>query len=201
MFAGGAVVTPALLSFPQEPITMGDSLRDQLLKAGLATEKQAKQAKKHQHSERVAGAKGKPPSPDEGKAAAAAAAAQKAERDRQLNKQRQEAEERKAIAAQVRQLVEAHRQPRGSDDVPYNFTHHNLIKRIYVSEEVHKRIASGALVIVRCAGKYELVPADVADKIRQRDAAAVVVHNEPQPAAVDADDPYAKFTVPDDLMW
>ncbi|MFA7097728.1 MAG: DUF2058 family protein [Gammaproteobacteria bacterium] len=52
-------------------------------------------------------------------------------------------------------------------------------------------------------GRYDIVPKDVADKIRQRDAAYVVERQgqgqEPQPP--DANDPYADYQVPDDLMW
>lgn len=178
---------------------MGNSLRDQLLKAGLVSEKQAKQAKKQQYNEQRAGGDVHAQKTREEKTAAAAT--QKAERDRLLNQQRKEAEERKAIAAQIRQLIEAHREPRGSDDIAYHFTHKNAIKRLYVSADVHQRITRGALAIVTLHGKYELVAREVAAKIRQRDAAAVVLQNESDTAGVDGDDPYAKYKVPDDLMW
>lgn len=178
---------------------MGNSLRDQLLNAGLVSEKQVKQAKKHQHSQRVSAGKGK--EVGEAKTAAAAAAAEKAERDRALNKQRQDAEARKAVAAQIRQIIEAHRVPSGGDDVAYNFTHNNVIKRIYVSVDVHKRIAAGTLVIVDAAGKFELVTPEAAEKIRLRDPSTVVVQNQPEPTHGAGDDPYAQFKVPDDLMW
>jgi len=182
---------------------MSNSLRDQLLKTGLISERQVKQAKKQQHSERVAASKGQATKPDEGKVkvAAAAAAAQKAERDRALNKQRQDAEARKAAAAQIRQIIEAHRVPPGGDDVAYNFTHNNVIKRIYVATDVHKRITAGTLVIVEAGGRFDLVALDAAEKIRQRDPAAIVVQNRAEPADDAADDPYAQFKVPDDLMW
>lgn len=180
---------------------MGDSLRDQFLKAGLVNKKQVKQANKQQHSERVATSKGQEPKLNAPKAVAAAAAAQKVERDRELNKQRQDAEARKAIAAQIRQIIEAHRQPWGGDDVAYNFTHNDVIKRIHVSAEVHKRLAAGTLVIVASSGKYELVTCDVAEKIRQRDPAAIVAQHRPETPGDPADDPYASFKVPDDLMW
>lgn len=180
---------------------MGNSLRDQFLKAGLVNEKQVKQAKKQQHSERVAASKGQGARVDDDKAAAATAAAQKAERDRTLNKQRQEAEARKAVVAQIRQIIDAHRVPKGGDDLAYNFTHDNLVKRIYVSDDVHKRITAGTLIIVELGGKYDVVACDVAEKIRQRDPASIIVQNRPEPTGNTADDPYAEFKIPDDLMW
>jgi uncharacterized protein YaiL (DUF2058 family) len=42
----------------------------------------------------------------------------------------------------------------------------------------------------------------VAEKIRQRDVAAVVLLNtRAAEAAADPDDPYAAYQIPDDLMW
>ena len=46
----------------------------------------------------------------------------------------------------------------------------------------------------------ELVPRVIADKIAERDASLVVRVNKPV-TAVDEDDPYAAFKIPDDLMW
>jgi len=59
---------------------------------------------------------------------------------------------------------------------------------------------AGRLVIVCLGGTTELVPRVIADKIAERDASLVVRVNKTS-AAIDADDPYAAFQVPDDLMW
>ena len=48
---------------------------------------------------------------------------------------------------------------------------------------------------------YELVPTVVAEKIRQREESAVLLLNERGNNAVDEDDPYKDFPIPDDLMW
>ena len=43
------------------------------------------------------------------------------------------------------------------------------------------------------------MPTTVAEKIRQRDEAAVVLLNDRN--VQDEDDPYADYPIPDDLMW
>lgn len=48
---------------------------------------------------------------------------EKAERDRQLNLERQQAAEKKAIQAQIRQLVETNRLDRSRGETSYQFVH------------------------------------------------------------------------------
>ena len=101
---------------------MRNTLQDQLLKAGLVDEKTIKQAKKEQHAAQQKVAKNKRHvEADEVKLAAQKALADKAEHDRLLNQQRHEQATQRAIAAQIRQLIESHRQSRGDGNVAYNF--------------------------------------------------------------------------------
>jgi uncharacterized protein YaiL (DUF2058 family) len=55
-------------------------------------------------------------------------------------------------------------------------------------------------VIVCLGGATELVPRIIADKIAERDASLVVRVNKSSDEN-DADDAYAAFQIPDDLMW
>jgi uncharacterized protein YaiL (DUF2058 family) len=71
---------------------------------------------------------------------------------------------------------------------------------MYVSAAVQAHLMAGRLVIVCQGGAAELVPRIIADKIAERDAALVVRVNKAS-TEVDADDPYAAFQIPDDLMW
>lgn len=183
---------------------MRNALQDQLLKAGLVNDKQVKKAqvqkrKEDQHNKGV-----KPVvSEEEAKRQALQAQAEKTERDRQLNLQRNEAAEQKAIVAQIKQLVETHRRPIDDGDIPYNFIDDGKVKTLRVSEETRKQIARGALAIVKLANRYELVPAEIADKIRVRNPAFLVVDNaQPQLSTTPAaEDPYAQYQIPDDLVW
>ena len=176
------------------------SLQDQLLKAGLVDNKKANKIKKNRHKQTRQKQKNKIEATDEVKLAAQQAQAKKAERDRQLNLQRKSEAERKAIAAQVRQLVEMNRQPRDEGDISYSFTDGTLVKRIAVNATQLKQLSNGRLCIIRLDEQYELIPTRVAEKIQQRDAHTPILSNQ-STETPDEDDPYADFQVPDDLMW
>jgi uncharacterized protein YaiL (DUF2058 family) len=179
-------------------------LKDQLLKSGLVNEKQLKKAQleKRKENRQIQGQGKAVPSEDE-KRRQQQAAAEKAERDRLLNLQRKEEAERKAVAAQVKQLIEANRRSKGASDTPFNFEDEGKVKRLYLGDQIRNQVIRGQLAIVRLNGQYELVPAEAADKIAQRDASAVVLRNAPPSRSADdpSDDPYAGYEVPDDLMW
>jgi uncharacterized protein YaiL (DUF2058 family) len=174
---------------------MGNSLLDQLQKAGLVTEKQAKKAKSENRQLEKHSSGGNAG----GMTSAHELMAQKAERDRQLNLEKTKEAERKALAAQIKQLVEANRQP-ADGDVPYNFVHGNKVKTLHMSREMHEQIVQGRLAIVAAGHRYEVVPAAVAEKIGARDETCVVIKHGPDTAA-EGDDLYAAYKVPDDLIW
>ena len=173
------------------------SLKAQLLKSGLAD---AKRAKKVHQQQLEAGKHAK----DETKEAVQKAMAEKAERDRLLNLQRKEEQEKKAIVAQIKQLIETNKIDRKGGEVAYQFTDDKKIKKLYVTELLLNQLAKGQIAVVRFADAYELVPARVAEKIAMRDAALVVVLNQ-APAnnneQIPEEDPYANYQIPDDLMW
>lgn len=181
---------------------MGNSLFEQLKKTGLVDEKKAKKAKQSQYKNNKQKSKKGAPAPlDEAALLAQKAQAEKIERDRVLNQRKKEAAEQKAIAAQIKQLIETNRVENSNGDIVYNFTDDNVVKRLYISEQVHKHLISGRLAIARLGDAYELVPLPVAEKIKQRDAQCIILC-EPS-AEIDAaeDDLYADYKIPDDLMW
>jgi len=179
---------------------MGNSLQDQLLKAGLIDQEKIDQARKDKQrkhrqqkpKKKAARVEAPKPTPEQ---------LEKAARDREIEQQRNEVRRQREVAAQVRQLVRQHRHPRSEseDDKPFHFENKGKVKRIYVSTQTHKRIASGQLVIVNDNGVFELVPPAIAEKIRQRNPSLVI--DLPEEKAPADDDPYAQFQVPDDLMW
>lgn len=176
------------------------SLQEQFLKAGLVDKKKVKQANQEKSKQKKDERRSGTQSVDEIRLAALETQRRNAERARELNAQRDAAATQKAIAAQIVQMVQQNRQSRGAGDIPYNFTHDNKIKRLYVSARVQADLMAGRLAIV-CQGEaIELVPRVIADKIAERDASLVVRVNKPS-TEVDADDPYADFKIPDDLMW
>jgi uncharacterized protein YaiL (DUF2058 family) len=179
---------------------MALSLRDQLLKAGLVNEKQAKQAGKEKQRQQRLEKKGHVEKDESQKLAAQQAMAEKAARDQELNRQQQEKVEQKARIAQIKQLIEVSRLPKLTTEDYYNFVDDKKVKRLSVNALVRNKLSSGSLAIVRHGGGYEVIPRDAALKIQERDARRVVLLNTPTEAP-DADDPYAAYQVPDDLMW
>lgn len=179
---------------------MSLSLRDQLLKAGLVNEKQAKQVGKAKQKEQRLVHKGQIEADDSQKRAAQEAMAEKARRDQELNRQQQEKVEAKARAAQIKQLIEVSRLPKLTTEDYYNFVDDKKVKRIPVNTLVRNKLSSGSLAIVHHGGGYEIIPREPALKIQERDPRRIVLLNTPTEAP-DADDPYAAYQIPDDLMW
>ena len=78
------------------------------------------------------------------------------------------------------------------------------MKTLYVSQQLHQDIIAGRLAIARLDDKYVLLPLVVADKIRQRDASYIIDTVDSEKVSdsdTEADDPYADYPIPDDLMW
>jgi uncharacterized protein YaiL (DUF2058 family) len=183
---------------------MSDSLRDQLLKAGFVTQQKVKKADKAEEQRRrqmsaAARAKVAPAPPPA--SAAQQAQARKVARDMELNRRQQEKAQRRALRAQVEQLVEQSRLPRLESEDFYSFIDGGKIRRVAVDAQRRKDICEGRLKIVRYRHHHEVVPADAAQRIQERDATAVLLEAESRQSAVEEDDPYKDFVVPDDLIW
>lgn len=176
------------------------SLKDQLLQAGLANAKRARQA---DHAKRQA-AKGRHEDTPAAELVKQSRAEQMA-RDQAANKAQQAAQASKAIEAQIRQMIEVHQIDRSGGDQPYQFADAGKVRKLWLRTGQSDQIARGHIAIVRVGAptttEFALVPTVVAEKIAQRDAARVVLVVERKAQAVDADDPYADYVIPDDLMW
>jgi uncharacterized protein YaiL (DUF2058 family) len=188
----------------------GLSLREQLLAAGLGNKKQAKHAeqeqqrqqeqRRHEQRQQPKKVRAEPPPPTPAQLAQAA----KAARDKELNRKRQEQVELRAKEAEIKQLIGQHKLPRieAEDCEYYNFVHGKKIRRIAVDAQRREQIVAGTIFVVRYHGQSAVVPAEIAAKIRERDARAVVSHSADTPTGpAEADDPYKDFVVPDDLTW
>ncbi|GAA6183255.1 MULTISPECIES: DUF2058 domain-containing protein [Alteromonadaceae] len=187
---------------------MALSLQEQLLKAGLTDKNKVKQAKKEKHKQVKQQQKHKVVNKNESQIAAQKALREKQEKDRKLNQEAKALAESKAVLAQIKQLVELNKQPKDNGDIPCNFSHDNLIKRLYVNQQTRNRISQGKLAIVVLDGAYEIVPMPVADKIALRDKDAVVYRADAAEQAeakststAEEDEWYADYEIPDDLVW
>ena len=179
---------------------MANSLLDQLQKTGLVDAKKAKQVVKDKRKQDKVQRKGKPAPVDQHQLELKQAKADKAEKDRQLNLARDEKSQRKAIAAQIKQLVEMNTIA-ATGEQPFNFADGKHIKRIYVDEEQTGRLSRGVLAIVKLGDKYSIVPSPVADRIAERDPGRIIFKAEKDESIIDQDDAYADYKIPDDLNW
>jgi len=176
-------------------------LQEQLLKSGLANDAKIKQVKaekrKQEKQQRNSGVE----TVDEIKLSAEQARQKQIERDRELNRQRKLAEEQKALAAQIKQLVQLNRIAQDAEGIAYQFNHANKVKTVYVPEKLREALIKGRAAIVSFESGYEIVPAEIARKINDRNADCVIVLNQSGQEEPIADDPYAAYQIPDDLMW
>ena len=179
---------------------MAGSLQDQLLKAGLSNKQKSNDAKTQKRKQSKTQRKSKDVVVDQNKLEAEKSRLEQVERDKQLNREKKQEAENRAIRAQIIDMVSQARVEKGDGDVSYNFVHDKKVKKLYVKEDTSIGLSRGQLAIVFINDTYELVPTVVAEKISQRDEGCVIVCNKNE-TKVDDDDPYADFQVPDDLMW
>ena len=185
---------------------MAKSLQEQLLAAGLIDKQKAKKAakelKKQDHLQRT----GQDNQLDEAKAKAEAMRKEKAERDRALNRQKETEAQQKAIAAQIKQLIQTNAIKSEYADIKYQFVDGKKVKQLYVDQAVWDRLSRGQLAIIALfvnpsQKSYEVIPLQIAEKIRQRDENYFIVIAESSHGEMEEDDPYAAYQIPDDLMW
>jgi len=177
---------------------VGNSLQDQLLKAGLANKKQAVKARKAQNAKQKLNRTGKAVK-DEATVLAEEAQKQQAERDKALNQAKQAEAEAKAVKAQIKQLIDLN-QISDRGDVEFSFTHGSSIKSLALEKSHRDALVKGQLAIVTYDDHYYVVPATVCDKICQRDESVLVLRNT-NTENESTDDEYAEYEIPDDLMW
>lgn len=180
-------------------------LQEQLLKAGLAKKSKVAQVAREQDKARHA----KAPlgtDTDDIRREAERTRGQKAERDRALAAERKAQVRANELRAQAVQIIRDKKLPR-SGESEYRFTADGAIRSLLINDELRAKLASGALVIARLGERYELLPRAAGEKVRERDPGMIVLdHGQAAgtlPCAETAEDEayYARFQVPDDLVW
>lgn len=175
------------------------TLQEQMLQAGLVTSKKMAKVQRTAKKSRVQAREAREAVEENKKA--------QLERDKQLSEQQKQVALSKEYKAQVKQLIEMNKIEIVKGDIAFNFTDNNVIKQVMVDKTTQKQLISGRLAIARLVidnsdvNGYAIIPAVVADKITQRDVESIVLNNALSEEALDEDDPYAEFQIPDDLMW
>ena len=182
---------------------MAGSLQDQLLQAGLADKDKARKLAKEKRKQAKVARRAGVELVDENKEAAKRTMAEKAARDRELNQALNSKAQRKAINAQIKQLIDNNKLEKGRGDIGFNFTDGTKVKKLYVTPLEQKQLAAGILAIVKQGDQYELLPRQVADKIAERDAGRIIdcTADEEQGLTEEEKDWYKDYEIPDDLMW
>jgi uncharacterized protein YaiL (DUF2058 family) len=155
------------------------NLRDKLLKAGLVTEKQAKEAERSgKKPQGTVKEKQKAESEEERQRrdAFAQREAELAEERRKEAAKKAEAREQSERALRLRQLVDKHRVRERPGEVNFHFVKRSgKIGRLAVSPETAKLLENGAAAVVEDPGNPEhaVVPSDAAKRIFEIDRQAV----------------------------
>ncbi|MGF1643691.1 MAG: DUF2058 family protein [Thiotrichales bacterium] len=204
---------------------MKNALQEQLLKAGLITQEQLEQASKPRPKDLPKAGKPKPqtkakgklppkvakpapppaprpatrPTPAEDLKAAYAAKA-KAEQE-EAQRKAELAARRKANKPKLAALIQAHTLNAPDADVPFQFQVGTNIKRIYVTAAQRQQLLAGDLVITFLDGKRCLIPSAITAQILELDPKKILITQKTAIDTLSADDPYAEYEVPDDLMW
>jgi len=171
---------------------MNNSLRDQLLKKGVVSKEQAKQAESQAKAKNYQRQKSKKPTED--KSAAQQAHAEEVARAKELNRQIELERERKAQYAQVKQLIEVSYVNDPAAEIIYHFVHGKWVKHLRGTLSQIKQLANGQLAITLLEEQYYLVPTPIALKILERFPENLIcLHNQEGKS----EEP----PVPDDLRW
>jgi hypothetical protein len=180
---------------------MAKSIRDQLMNAGLTTKHKALKANK---------AKNKQAKKDKKQGLSKTSQQnneiiqQQAEKDKQLNIIIEKKREQKAQAAQIKQLIDKNKLPRIHGNDYIRFVDNNKVKKILVVKDMLKQLQNGLLSIIKHQDNYEVVPKDIAEKIKKISPDIVftlIAENHDQDSSTEEQDWYKDHQIPDDLMW
>lgn len=175
---------------------MANSLRDQLLQAGLITAEQHEKANQPKPKTSVK-PQNKPSGKPQNKAAKpsnnkakrpvhkekndlaefyeARAQTERVEREQEEKRQREIAARRKQTREQIANLITENLQNVDDADIRYNFVVGDNIKYLYVTEQQQQALADGTLAVTFQAGKRCLIPTETAQQILALDPDKIVV--------------------------
>lgn len=169
---------------------MGNSLRDQLLKAGLVDKKQVSKAKhdKRISNKRPKGQKQPVAQPKEDSVTREERLAY-AERNRELNRLRELERKKRESIAQVKQLIKDNRLTlkERDDDEPFYFVVGKKVKKMFLPEKMSNDLTNGRLAIANLDGRFEIITENAARQIAERNQKALVFFNgsTPDPQSMD----------------
>jgi uncharacterized protein YaiL (DUF2058 family) len=173
---------------------MSESLRDQLLKSGIARKFKAEQPKAAKPPRKPAPPRRERSEIDLAKAYALRDHTERAERERAQREAEQRAREKKERRQKLMALLDGKAENAQDADIARHFPHANKIRRVYVTQAQLPRLNAGELGVVQLAGRYLIVDVETAKAAREIDPEALVLLCDPMENAGEDD-------VPSDLVW
>lgn len=181
------------------------SLQDQLLKAGLTTKQKTRQAntdKRKKSKQKRSGVAMDASLQEQVKQDLAKTQQEKFAKDSALNEEKKIQLANKEKVLRIQQILEHHQIKNVTGESEYNYTFNNKIKKLFVDAITHKALVNGRLAVCGLLDNSYLVTTETANKVASLDANVVLVQNDKvDNDVVEADDPYADYQIPDDLMW
>jgi uncharacterized protein YaiL (DUF2058 family) len=181
------------------------SLQDQLLKAGLTTKQKTRQAnvdKRKKNKQKRSGVQHGASLQEKVQQDLAKAKTEKQTKDNALNELKQQKLADKEQILRIKQILTHHQIKNVGGDNDYNYTFETTIKKLPLNDVTHKALVDGRLALCGLDEVTYLVTRETAEKLSELDKNIVLVQNDKTlDEQVDADDPYADYQIPDDLMW
>jgi len=181
------------------------SLQEQLLKAGLTTKQKARQAnadKRKKNKQKRSGVQHEASLQEQVKADLASKQIEKTAKDAALNAEKKQQLVAKEQHLRIKQILEHHQLKGVNGEAEYNYTINKVIKKLYVDQTTLKALVNGRLALCGWDDITYIVTSETAAKLAQLDASVILVQNDKtNNEQLDADDPYADYQIPDDLMW
>ena len=181
------------------------SLQDQLLKAGLTTKQKTRQAnadKRKKNKQQRSGVEHGASLQEQVKEDLVVSKATKLAKDIALNDEKKSELANKEQQLRIKQILEHHQLKGVKGDSEYNYTFDNKVKKLALNTMTHKALVNGRLALCGLNETTYLVTSETAEKVSSLDSRLILVQNDKiETLAVDDEDPYADYQIPDDLMW
>ncbi|PKG58094.1 DUF2058 domain-containing protein [Shewanella sp. GutDb-MelDb] len=180
---------------------MANPFQEQLLKAGLVSKQKVRDTKTQKRRDKKAKVDD---GSDELKQEIAAKKLAQIEKDKQLNEKRfAEASEKGLVRGLVTEFKKLAITPSRSAEIKFNYTFEKKIFSLYVDDKLQAQLLNGRLGIIRHEDLSYLAPHKLVERVNLLVPAWIgyLWTQEDNVTAVEADDPYADYVIPDDLMW
>ena len=181
------------------------SLQDQLLKAGLTTKQKTRQAnadKRKKNKQKRSGVEHGATLQEQVKEDLVVSKATKLAKDIALNDEKKSELANKEQQLRIKQILEHHQLKGVKGESEYNYTFDNKVKKLALNTMTHKALVNGRLALCGLNETTYLVTSETAEKVSSLDSRLILVQNDKiETLAVDDEDPYADYQIPDDLMW